>query len=96
MYLKNMHPDSIHNYSTFRSFTLKNKIEKSSSKEAHPRYETDPRDQLQVDWKEDIKMTSSSGIRYEFNIFLNNPWLFKVTYFIIRKQKQQKHLSDVH
>jgi hypothetical protein len=35
----------------------------------HVRYETKPGEQLQVDWKEDIEMTSSLGEVFKFNIF---------------------------
>lgn len=36
---------------------------------AHPRYETEPGQQLQVDWKEGLKMTLEGGEVVEFNVF---------------------------
>lgn len=36
---------------------------------AHPRFETAPGAQLQVDWKESLSITTKSGERIEFNVF---------------------------
>ena len=35
----------------------------------HPRYETPPGQQMQFDWKEDIRMHDVDGVLYEFNVF---------------------------
>lgn len=37
--------------------------------EAHPRFETEPGEQLQFDWKEDVVMHDRSGAEYRFNVF---------------------------
>lgn len=36
---------------------------------AHPRFETGPGEQLQVDWKEGLRMSLKSGESVEFNVF---------------------------
>lgn len=57
-------------YSGLKSYTIRKGIKrKSRTTEAHVRYETNPGEQLQVDWKEDIEMTSSLGETFKFNIF---------------------------
>lgn len=57
-------------YSGLKSFTLRKGIKrKGRNIEAHVRFETKPGEQLQVDWKEDIEMTSSLEEKFKFNIF---------------------------
>lgn len=69
-YLIDKYGDVKFTYSGLKSFTLRKGIKrKNRTTEAHPRYETKPGEQLQVDWKEDIEMISSSGEVYNFNIF---------------------------
>lgn len=61
-YLVGKYPDFHKNYSTFKSFTLRKNIIPTKSKiEPHIRYETKPGEQLQLDWKESVKMTSKNG-----------------------------------
>ena len=56
-------------YSGFRAYTLKNGIDRKGSISPHPLYETAPGEQLQVDWKEDLKITLKDGEVLEFNVF---------------------------
>ena len=69
-YLCNKYQDNFHqNYSAFKSYTLRKQIytvKKNSI--PHVRYETNPGEQLQVDWKETISMTSKHGEVINFNI----------------------------
>ena len=69
-YLVDKYGDLDFTYSGLKSFTLRKGIKrKGRFVEAHVRYETNPGEQLQVDWKEDIKMTSSTGEEFTFNIY---------------------------
>lgn len=69
-YLVDKYGDLDFTYSGLKSFTLRKGIKrKGQSVEAHVRYESSPGEQLQVDWKEDIKMTSSTGEEFTFNIY---------------------------
>ncbi len=69
-YLIDKYGDVGFTYSGLKSFTLRKGIKrKYKSVEAHVRFETNPGDQLQVDWKEDIEMISSTGEVFKFNIF---------------------------
>ena len=68
MYFKKKYED-IGSYSNFKTYVRKKELIKPRNKSAHPRYETLPGQQLQFDWKEDIKMISKHGELFEFNIF---------------------------
>ncbi|KAF2955469.1 transposase [Marinitoga sp. 38H-ov] len=39
------------------------------NKKGHPRFETLPGIQAQVDWKENMKLHDKNGNEYEFNVF---------------------------
>lgn len=66
-YLKDKH-EFLPSYSQFRKYTSKYDITLPKNTTPHVRFETKPGDQLQVDWKENIKMTSKHGEIFEFNI----------------------------
>lgn len=60
---------SIGTYSNFYKYVTKEKLKTKTNNNAHLRFETDYGEQLQFDWKEDIKMVSKYGEVFEFNIF---------------------------
>lgn len=60
---------SIGTYSNFYKYVKKENLKSKSKNNAHLRFETDFGEQLQFDWKEDIKMVSKYGELFEFNIF---------------------------
>lgn len=66
-YLKDKYK-TLPSYSTFRNYTNLNDIKINKSLFPHVRYETQPGEQIQIDWKENLKMTSSNGEIFEFNI----------------------------
>ena len=43
-------------YSNFKQYTLKHNIKKKKAQTEHVRYETQPGYQIQVDWKESLKI----------------------------------------
>lgn len=62
--------DEIGSYSNFINYIKKNKLKPKSTKSSgHPRVETLPGVQAQVDWKEDIKLCSKFGEIYVINVF---------------------------
>ena len=67
-YFENKYKD-IGSYSNFKTYIRKHNLIDKKNKEVHPRYETQIGQQLQFDWKEDIKMISKYGELFEFNIF---------------------------
>ena len=50
--------DSIGSYSNFNRYIKKNKLKSKEAIVGHPRYETAVGKQAQVDWKEDITLSS--------------------------------------
>lgn len=57
-------------YDNFKHFVRKNKLsEKARRGTPHPLYETDPGEQLQVDWVEGIKLATVDGEVIAFNLF---------------------------
>lgn len=58
-------------YNNFKSYCLRKGLKLSKlSLTPHPRYETDPGEHLQVDWKEDLELVSRYGEVFNFNIYL--------------------------
>lgn len=57
-------------YSNFKAYCNRHDLSiKKTYKTPHLRYETLEGEQLQVDWKENLKLTSKSGELFEFNIY---------------------------
>lgn len=57
-------------YNNFKAYCLRKGLKLSKSTlTPHPRYETDPSEQLQVDWKEDLELVSRHGETFHFNIY---------------------------
>ena len=57
-------------YSNFKAYLKSNELCKVNKKSVpHVRYETPPGKQMQVDWKEDIKLVTKDGEVLEFNLF---------------------------
>lgn len=57
-------------YDNFKTFVKKNNLKDiAKTGTPHPLYETDPGDQLQVDWVEDIKIATVDGEIITFNLF---------------------------
>ncbi len=57
-------------YNNFKAYCLRKGLKLAKAVlNPHPRYETDPGEQLQVDWKEDLKLISRHGEIFHFNIY---------------------------
>lgn len=79
--------ENIGNYSNFYKYTVKNKLKKKSNNKFHPRYETELGEQLQFDWKEDIKMFNKYGEVFEFNIFSSTLGASRLHIFVYSKYR---------
>lgn len=55
-------------YSNFNKYIQKNKLKPKSKKQGHPRFEKNPGEQAQVDWKEDISIANKYGEIFIVNI----------------------------
>ena len=56
-------------YSSLTYYIRKHEIVKAQKSVGHPRYETEPGEQIQFDWIEEIQLTSTTGEAFEFNVF---------------------------
>jgi transposase len=79
--------------SNFRKFVLKKKLKPKKIKKVHPRFETDKGEQLQVDWKEDIQMTSKNGELLEFNILTTTLGYSRLHNFEYSKTRTREDLK---
>ena len=78
---------NIGNYSNFYKYAIKKDLISKNNNSFHPRYETDFGEQLQFDWKEDIKMFNKYGEVFEFNIFSSTLGASRFHTFIYSKYK---------
>lgn len=79
--------DTIGTYSNFYKYVLKEELKPSKNNKAHMRYETKYGQQLQFDWKDDIKMISKHGELFEFNIFSATLGASRLHIFLYSKNK---------
>ncbi len=85
-FLKDKYKD-IPSYSTFRYYTRINHIVKFKSSIPHVRFETKPGEQLQVDWKENIRLISKNGEIFDFNVLTSTLGYSRLHTFIYSKTK---------
>lgn len=68
--LKYSHGSEIGNYNGFKAYTLRKGIAcKKVDVTPHVLYETEPGEQIQCDWKEDLVTHNKDGIEYTYNVF---------------------------
>ena len=79
--------EDIGTYSNFYKYIKKCNLKPQKNNKAHLRYETEFGQQLQIDWKEDIKMISKHGELFEFNIFSSTLGASRLHVFIYSKFK---------
>lgn len=85
--------DEIGSYSNFRYYVRKNKLKpKDIDNNGSPRYEVEPGDMIQYDWKEDVSLTSRSGEKYLINILHMLLKFSRYSYLEITLSKDQPTL----
>lgn len=85
--------NSIGTYSNFKKYLTKHNLKPDKSSKVHLRYETSPGEQLQFDWKEDIKMISKHGEVFEFNIFSTTLGYSRLHNFVYSKTKTREDVE---
>jgi len=78
---------NIGTYTNFYHYIRKHNLKPKKNNKVHLRYETDFGQQLQFDWKEDMKMISKHGELFEFNIFSATLSASRLHIFIYSKYK---------
>lgn len=90
-YLRNKYNDIPFTYSGLKSYTLRLGFNRGQIKKVpHVRYETEPGEQLQVDWKEDLSITTRNGEVIDFNIFSATLGYSRLHFFIYTKGKTEQ------
>lgn len=72
-YLQARHPGTVFNsYNSFKSYVKKHELTKARQEylKARPRYETGAGQEVQLDWKESLRMTLKTGEVIDYNIFV--------------------------
>ena len=78
---------NIGTYSNFNKYVKKNNLRLVKNNKPKLRFETDYGQQLQFDWKEDMKMISKYGELFDFNIFSATSGASRLHVFIYSKFK---------
>ena len=60
--------ERIGTYANFNRYVKVNKLKPKTKTEGHPRYEREPGEQAQIDWKEDITLTNKNGDVFTVNV----------------------------
>ena len=81
-------------YSNFNKYIKKNELLPKKKAKGHPRFETPPGKQAQVDWKEDIHMISKNGEEFIVNVFSFKLGNSRLCHFNYRKTKTHQDLFE--
>ena len=79
--------DNIGTYNNFKYYTWKRDMKPQKTVKPHVRYETKPGQQLQVDWKENLRMTTIHGEIIEFNLMTSTLGYSREHIFVYTKGK---------
>lgn len=83
---------SIGSRSNFDYYVRKHKLIEKKKIICHPRYETEPGEQLQFDFKEDITMVSKHGEEFKFNILTTTAGFSRMHKFTYSKTRTREDL----
>lgn len=78
----------IGSYSNFNRYVKKNKLKPKDKVEGHPRFEKNPGEQGQVDWKEDISIANKYGEIFIINILHMTLKFSRYSYLELSIQKR--------
>ena len=82
----------IGSYPNFNRYVLENKLKPESNTAGHPRFEKEPGEQGQIDWKEDISITNKYGEIFVVNVF---HFVLKFSRYSYLELSVQKRYDDV-
>lgn len=86
-------PD-IGTYSNFNKYVRAKGLKPLKTPKGHPRYETRPGLQAQVDWKEDMKLTNKFGETFIFQVFDYKLGYSRYPIFIYKLHKTRQDVFD--
>ncbi len=79
-------------YSNFNKYVKRNKLKPKAQTDGHPRFEKEPGEQGQVDWKEDISIANKYGELFTINVL---HLVLKFSRFSYLNLSVQKRFDDV-
>lgn len=79
--------ENLGTYSNFKYYTWKHGMMPQKTDKPHVRFETRPGAQLQVDWKENLRMTTSSGEVIEFSLMTSTLGYSREHIFVYAKSR---------
>jgi len=85
---------NIGTYSNFNKYVKKKGLKPEKKVKGHPRFETAPGEQAQVDWKENIKLVSKSGEEFVINVLDFKLGYSRYCCFEINRTKTQDELIE--
>lgn len=81
-------------YSNFRKYVRRKGIKQVKAEKGHPRFETGPGVQAQVDWKEDVSIVSKNGELFTFQVFSYKLGYSRYPNFIYKLYKTRQDVFD--
>ena len=82
----------IGSYSNFNRYVTVNKLKQKAKSQGHPKFEKNPGEQAQVDWKEDIHITNIYGEVFIINVLHTT---LKYSRYAHLEMTAQKRFDDV-
>ena len=77
-------------YSNFNKYIKNNDLKPAAKSKGHPRFETLPGKQAQVDWKEDVKLISKYNEEFIINVFSYKLGNSRYCHFEYKKHRTQQ------
>ena len=81
-------------YSNFNKYIKNNDLKPAAKSKGHPRFETLPGKQAQVDWKEDVKLISKYNEEFIINVFSYKLGNSRYCHFEYKKHRTQQDVFD--
>lgn len=81
-------------YSNFNKYLKRNGIKPNKTPKGHPRFETAPGYQAQVDWKEDVSIANRYGEIFTMQIFSYKLGHSRYCHFVYKNTKTQQDVFD--
>lgn len=93
-FMRDQYGESIGQYSNFRKYCLNRGIMPKRTVKGHPRFETAPGLQAQVDWKEDLQITNSLGEKFIIQVFDYKLGYSRYCRFVYKSSRTQQDVFD--
>ena len=93
-FLLDKYGESIGSYSNFRKYVKAKGLTPVKTPKGHPRFETEPGIQAQVDWKEDVSISNRYGEIFTFQVFDYKLGYSRYPIFIYKLYKTRQDVFD--